>query len=340
MAGLIEPNQVGKREDLSDLIAVADAKSTPFTTMARKGKTMQNMLMSWQMDAELDIDSGGVPDGKDVENFVNAAEKRVLSKIYGQKFRKAGMVGDLAENVSNVAGVSEGEMAKTVRKLLTAVKRSMEVKFCSDDETQEEAGTSPYLTRGLGKWVQNSAQAVLPVNADFRTPVDSIDATASTAAADEAAINAVLNSIYEETGVPGDFDGFAGSAMRNRISDLQLIDENASAGTATIRARTVNKDQKDTMLKKKIDIVEGDHGTIRLHTSVWLGYTGNTRDADVSKGRFYILNMDDIMLRFRRVPGFKQLPDMGGGPRGYVDAIAGLLVGNPLNHGKFTPTTA
>jgi len=337
---LIEPNQVGKREDLSDLIAVADAKSTPFTTMVKKGKTMQNMLMSWQMDDELDIETEGVADGKDVDSFVNAAENRALSSVYGQKFRKAGMVGDLAENVSDVAGVSEGEMAKTVRKLLTCVKRSMEAKFCSDDETRAQNGSLGYLTRGLGKWIQNSAQAVLPVDANYRTPVSSIDATASTADTDEAAINAVLNSIYEETGQPGDFDGFAGSAMRNRISDLQLIDENASSGTATIRARTVNKDQSDVMLKKKIDIVEGDHGTIRLHTSVWLGYTGNVRTPDVSKGRLYILNMDDIMVRFKRVPGFKELPDLGGGPRGYVDAIAGLLVGNPLNHGKFTPTTA
>jgi hypothetical protein len=36
---------------------------------------------------------------------------------------------------------------------------------------------------------------------------------------------------------------------------------------------------------------------------------------------------------------FKRLPDGGGGPRGYVDAIFALQVNNPLGHGKFAATS-
>ena len=37
MAGLVERNQVGKREDLADIISIVDAKKTPFTSMVKKG---------------------------------------------------------------------------------------------------------------------------------------------------------------------------------------------------------------------------------------------------------------------------------------------------------------
>ena len=42
--------QSGGREDLSDLISNVDAKSTVFTSMARKGKKPGNAVMGWQMD--------------------------------------------------------------------------------------------------------------------------------------------------------------------------------------------------------------------------------------------------------------------------------------------------
>jgi len=91
-------------------------------------------------------------------------------------------------------------------------------------------------------------------------------------------------------------------------------------------------------MTKKIDVIIGDFGTIRLHLDNFLGYSGNTRTAAVGNGRMYILKMSDLQLRFARTPGFKELPDGGGGPRGIVDAICGLLVGNPLCHGAFKPT--
>jgi hypothetical protein len=194
--------------------------------------------------------------------------------------------------------------------------------------------------RGLGSWIQNGAQTTLPVDANFRTPTASIDSTASTAAATEAAINDVLESIYKETGAVKDFDGILGTAMRKRISDLQLYDANASAGTAYIAARHINKEQTSNVIHKKIDIVVGDFGTIKLHTDLFLGYSGGSRTAATGDGRFYILDMKDLMMRFSRTPGVKELPDLGGGPRFLTDAVCGLLCGSPLKHGAFKPTAA
>jgi len=340
MSALIEPNQVGIRQDLSDYIAVADMKQTPFSSMAKKGSKPGNMRMDWQADDELAVDTNGVLDGADATSFGNPAENRALVSVYAQKYWDKQMIGDLAENVSNVAGLSKGEKSKAIAKSIRKVKRSIEAKCLGDDETAAQSGATAYSMRGLGKWILATAQAVLPVDANFRTPSASIDTTASTAAATEAAINTVLESIWNQTGEVKDFDGFCGGAMRKRISDLQLYDANASAGTAYIAARNINKDQKDNVIAKRIDIIVGDFGSIKLHSTNFAGYSSNTRTAAVGNGRFYILDMKDIMLRFARTPGVEQLPNMGGGPRFITDAVCGLLVGNPLKHGAFKPTTA
>ena len=340
MSALIEPNQVGVREDLSDLIAVADMKETPFSSQVKKGTAPNNMRIDHQADDELSPDLAGVLDGDDVTNFGNPAENRAVVSVYAQKFRDAQMIGDLAQNVSNVAGLSKGEKAKAIAKSIRKVKRSIEAQCLSDNETAAQSGATAYSMRGLGQWILATAQAVLPVDANFRTPSASIDTTASTAAATEAAINTVLESMWNQTGAIKDFDGYCGGAMRKRISDLQLYDANASAGTAYIAARHVSKTQQDNVMAKRIDIIVGDFGSIKLHSTNFAGYSSNTRTAAVGNGRFYILDMKDIMLRFSRTPGCKELPDLGGGPRFLCDAVCALTMGSPLKHGAFKPTTA
>ena len=53
-----------------------------------------------------------------------------------------------------------------------------------------------------------------------------------------------------------------------------------------------------------------------------------------------IVDMKDINLNFGIMPKFHPLPDLGGGPRGYVQSYMGQMVGNPLKHGAFKPTAA
>jgi hypothetical protein len=47
---LLQPNQVGIREELADYIAIVDQKSTPFVSMAPTGKDLGNGNFSWQVD--------------------------------------------------------------------------------------------------------------------------------------------------------------------------------------------------------------------------------------------------------------------------------------------------
>ena len=119
---LLESSQVGKREDLSDLIATADRKNTPFYNGAKKGAVPKNVVFQWQMDrynspvadtSETSNSSGndlaGVSstvDGDDASLTDGFADSntRKLAQNYVHTFDKTVGIGFLAEDVSNVAG--------------------------------------------------------------------------------------------------------------------------------------------------------------------------------------------------------------------------------------------
>jgi hypothetical protein len=58
MAALLEVNQVGKREDFSDVIATVDAKNLPVTSMVPKGSEPANSIFDWQTDAYDELADG------------------------------------------------------------------------------------------------------------------------------------------------------------------------------------------------------------------------------------------------------------------------------------------
>lgn len=331
MAGLIEPNQVGKREDLADIIAVVDAKSTPVMSMARKGRDAGNTLVEWQADAYEDPATDGVLDGADVSNFQNKAANRAKLQGRVQKLWRNPKVSDFSENVSNVAGV-KSEMARSISKSIVELKRDIEATICSDNDSQQQSGSDPYKTRGLGKWIQNGAQTDLPVPTAFRTPTASIDSTAM-ASLTETIVNNVLESIWDETGKIGSYMLPCGSKLKRAFTGFaNYVPDKASNGTI----RTFESGGADRKkLVNTIDVYEGDFGTVELHPSHFLA--NGTTDAPTRRG--YVLDMSLVEVKYNRTPRFKPLEDQGGGPRGIIDAIICLCVHNPLGLGKFAATS-
>lgn len=108
MPPLLQPNQIGIREELADYIAVVDAKSTPFTSMIPKGKELGNMSFDWQVDNYDEVRLGGVVDGTDVAaaSLTNASQNRDRFENYAQVFQRDFRVGFIADT-QNVAGVSD-----------------------------------------------------------------------------------------------------------------------------------------------------------------------------------------------------------------------------------------
>jgi hypothetical protein len=319
MPSTTEISQVGKREDLSDIIAVADAKNCPLTTMLRKGKKPGNTLMQWQADSYAAPTTDGVPDGQDVETYEDAAANRAILSGRVQHFRRTAKVTTLAQEVSVIAGIPEKEFARAKAKKTIELKRDLETALLSDNDSVEASGATAYKTRGLGSWLASTAQTDLPVPAAYRTPSGSIFSSALTGF-DEVDLIALLQSRWDQTGAADELVGIVGSALKAKISEMSKYAPNQSGYTAVRRYN----DGDDATVTAKVDVFEGDFGTVTLHLGSFLP---NTK-------RGYLLDMKMLELRSVFAPRFEELPNLGGGRRGLVETIAGLCVLNPLAHCK------
>jgi hypothetical protein len=331
MPGTVEISQVGKREDLADWISIADRKDCPLLGMIPMGKKPTNMLMSWQADDYESPSTGGVADGEDATQFENAARKRAILQNYCQQWRRTAKVGNIAEDVSNVAGAKAGEMARSLEKKDEEIKRDIEATLGSDNEAQlEESSEKPYKTRGIGKWLQATAQSVLPVNSTYLTPSASIDTTAM-ASLTEALFKGVLTSIYTEYGKAMDLDLVCGTALKTTVTGFTQT----SSGSTNTQTSTFNQDLASHTIISNVKFYEGDFNNVRLHTSLLLA--NGTSNAPTRRG--YVLSPEFIELRWNTKPIVEKLPNLGGGPRAQIRAIAGLVYKNPKVGGKFAATS-
>jgi len=339
MPKLLEKDIVnaGKREDLANLIALVDAKDTPFTSMAKKGAQPGNTLFRWQAD-RLPSTSTPTPvvDGTDVDvssgvtNFTNdgTTQFRVELSNRVQIFRKAVRVSKLTQDVTNIAGVKD-ELANNVSKAITLVKRDMEKAFCSNQGAQVDNGTVGYRTRGLDKWLVAAADidsVDLPAAASAFCLDASQISTVGTASLTETVVQNILTGIYSQTGQFKDYDALVGPTLKRAFTNLVFTTASSGSTNTQTAVRTFNRDANEATYISSVDVFEGDFGRIRLHPSLFL------------KNNFsgYIIPFDMVEVRYGgNVAQVTELTDNGGGPARLIEAVAGLCIYNPLAFGKF-----
>jgi len=333
MAMTLERSQVGKREWLSDYITITDAKEKPLLAMIKKGESVVNTLHRWQVDAYESPATGGIVDGADISDsdYENAAANRKEVSVYCQKSRRSAKVSEMAEDISRIAGASEGEFARSIRKKLEELGRDIEAVICSDNDTLADNGTLAYKTRGLGQWIQNGAQALLPVDSAFRTPAASINGTAM-ASLTEATFKDVLKSVFEQRGRAQDLSLICGTDLKKTITGFTQF---ASGTNAYSSVKTYNQQSKDRSIISNVTVYEGDFNRVTIHPSLLLA--SGTANAPTRRG--YLLDMSMLELNWNKHPQVSKLPDLDGGPRAVVKAIYALTCKNPLGLGKFNATS-
>jgi hypothetical protein len=236
---------------------------------------------------------------------------------------------------SDVAGIGrKREMARSVTRSLQELARDLESVFCSDQDSTEQSGATPYKTRGLGSWISNSAQSdsATAVPAAYRTPAASISTTATNSITD-GTIQALLQSLYEQCGKNKSYTLLCGPTLKRRFTGFQQVQFGSTNTGATVRL--FNQDAADLSYTAKVDLFSGDFGDLALTPSLFLAKDQVTA-SQLRRG--YILDMDGVSIRYNRRPRYMPLDDAGGGPRGIVDTIAALQVDNPLVHGKIAST--
>ena len=379
MAVLLETGyndtQSGGREDLSDLISNVDARSTVFTSLAKKGKKPGNAVMGWQMDKHDEPDATAYVDGKDVSMtqaqgasnaadspaFANPAASRKLQQNYIQLFRRTFRISNLANEIQIVAGV-KSELANGIAKKLVSLKRDMEYVFLSDQDADADTGSVGYKTKAMGSFLR---RADLDLASDYGDPAtDDVTDNANNheggrngsdfrvdesfcmpknsayegTVADlvEANVQNVLKSIYDTTGNIRDYDAVVGTSLKRAFTNFtQKI---TSSDEAASPVKVFNQNASEKSFINAIDLFEGDFGRLRLHPSTFINEQTSASANAVSAYKGYVIPFDQVEIRYGKLPEIKELTDNGGGPARLIQAIAALIVNNPQNFGYFDCT--
>ena len=316
---------VSNREDLSDILTILAPEETPVLSSLAKTRASA-VQYEWTVDKLAAVSTAGISEGVDVSTYSDEFTDRVRLGNYTQKFRRAYQVSDLQEAVDSVG---PAKFAQAESKALRELKRDIEATLLSDNEQSVEdgSGSNPYKLRGLGKWIQNGAQALNPVPATYRTPVDSVYDISTSGAFTETAMNNIITSIYRVSGAMDGLTLVADTALRRIISDFARLDPDGDGAGTSIR--NVNYNGESASIKLSVELYQSDHGIVSI-----VNMNPDCSPDTTNKNRGYFLNPEYASIAELIPVGSTVLPNMGGGERGYVDCALTLAVHHPGAHGK------
>lgn len=314
---------VSNREHLKEVLTILAPEETPILSSASRGQANATFV-EWTVDSLDAPNTDGIAEGADVTSFTDKFSGRARLGNYIQKFRKDYQVSDLQQAVDSVG---PAKIAQAESKAVREIKRDMEATLASDnDRSQEDGAGTVYKLRGLGKWIESSADtggagASSDIPDTFKTPADSIfndDGNFS-----ETAFNDLITSVYTVTGNTNSMTLVADTALRRAISDFARIDDTA----ATNSVRNVNYEGKSGQITLSVEMYKSDHGMVSI-------VNGNPDCMPGSGERGYLIQPEYYGICELIPLGSTRLPNMGGGERGYVDGSISLEMYHPGAHSK------
>jgi hypothetical protein len=307
---------VSNREDLSNELSILAPEETPILSLCGKGKASATYT-EWTVDSLAAPATTGISEGSDVTSFSDKFADRARLGNYIQLMRRDYIVSNLQQAVTSVgpANVAQAE-AKSMRE----IKRDIEATIASDNEmTVENGAGTPYGMRGLGKWIQSTAQATNPVPAAYRTPSGSIIASTLS----ESSFNTMIGSIFAKNGEMNSLTLVANVALRQLISNFTRATP-ASAGVTY----HVNQDATSKQITLSVNLYDSDFGLVKIvNGNPSCMPTGSTNVG-------YVLNPKYLGFNTLIPMGATRLENQGGGERGFIDVAGTLCVKHPQAHGK------
>jgi hypothetical protein len=196
-----------KREDLANYIALIDAKDTPFSSMAPKGKDLGNMYHRWSADQYEGATTEGFKDGKNATTTPSShasvtasvlgydggtwndpdAGAAIDSTTHGTAYeplimnhaRQQDELSNYAQYFRRATKVSplaaevvtpvqsQNLLAAATAKKTVELKRDMEKTLLSNNAPIKETSSVPYKTRGMGSWINFTPEVGVPTDASI-----------------------------------------------------------------------------------------------------------------------------------------------------------------------------
>lgn len=328
----MEPQQVGKRQDLSAYITNIQREETPVFTMLPKD-TVSKTTFETQVDDYGDTDDlEGVGSSEDADSFQNENENRGIIENSVMKMWEKPGVDDFAENVNENPAL-DSEYAESVRKATVRLKFRAEKVIMSQREASKQDGSgTKYNSCAIGGFLKVGAPSgTQVVPSRYRLP--SAQAYTDTLAnLTEDDVHDILQEIFEQTNGAGNFVFLQGSELKQKCSSWSIYRPDLASNSVV---RNINNENNRT-LEQVVDFLVGDFGRVKLVPVTRMRWQDSSKAATstaLRRGSGWILDLKMWGLAFKRKPGHRKLEDKGGGPRGIVDMIFALRCKNPLGNG-------
>jgi len=323
MAAINDANQVEKVQNIRKIIFNIQSEKTPLLSMIDKGEDSAQALFEATLEKNGRAAFAGVADGVDVSSYDGIA--RVKIGAYCQEYRKPFKVSQRADNTQTNALGKKKELARQKVKAMVLLKQMIEASFCSNTEAQADtgAGTTPYLTRGAFQWMKTTAQTVLPVPDGYRPASAAVLDGTTLASVTEAAMATLLDELSTaREGGELELHGFVGLKLKDVFDKFGVLaDAGASFGTFPVRSWQ----QERGVVMRQVNKLAFSSGDVWLHRTVFnMRNSADGEDTAYTPRSGLFLDMNFWSTRWQLKPETVNQIDAGGGPRGYVRAMAGL----------------
>ena len=323
----------GARENLENLLRVVEPQTTPLYATLKQGAAPKAVLNEWLTDTLSDPEIGGVEDALDMtynSDFTDQINARVRLGNRVQTIRRSYAVSRQAQLIDVAPG--ENLLAASKAKSLIELKRDIETAIGGgNDQVAGASGTAATLA-GLGTWTDPTATGNTfdtTAKEGMRSVTNSRYDFTSAGTLTEANLRAVIQAVYEASGSKTDYRLFSGPAVVNAVTDFSR---------AAVSNAAYNFEQDGGGGKLRLSVVEfvSDYGLIKVIPDLFLGRVNgsatspDTTEATLNSNRAYLIPGDDtVQLKFLESITSENLPDLAGGPRAFVEAMATLCVANP-----------
>lgn len=327
MPGIYDNDKVLKLQDVGDTIFNAESEKTPMTRLLKRGPKPIQMLSEWPVEKYPTRKFKGQKDGTDISTFNHT--NRAMIQAYAMWLLTEGWMVSKLAGLTKTAGVPN-EMAKQAADDGIIMAQMLERQLLSNDEAavEGEGADAVYTSRGFFRWLQATAQAVLPVPAAHR-PNAACRYAGALGSFLPANMEAMLRAAATDRKGPVDLTGYVGIALKAQMStwpQRQFGDDNAAAAI-----QVMNLNAADKKLISVIDMFEYDSGTVNVVPSWYLACdpaTGENTAYSTRSGVFVDMSM--WRLCFLENPTAAMEPAKSGGPRGYHSSVYMLKCLNPV----------
>lgn len=353
----------GAREDLSDQLKRVEPQETPLYSLLPQSSAPNALLTEWN------IDDLGVPniqpvlDGTDLQflgtspnvstgspgtqgdtgdfEFKFANKVRAGNRV--QQLRSGFSVSPMTERIA-IAGLAS-PYAEAKAKATLELKRSIEVMIGSNEKGSASTATLGDISAGLGAWtatgttgtmwasgaLNESAQNYRPV-AGSRIQLASTDTlTENLSGSNQKSFRAMLQAVYEASGIKASYRLFAGPDIINAISDFTRT----NSGATRFNQETTGGGS----ISLSVVEYKSDYGTVQVIPDLFLQRTRGAPGTMVKKSAFLIPGDDTVSLKVMDGVTAVDLPDIGGGgKRGYVTFTGTTCVLNAKALGSIVPS--